>query len=185
MSQALTRSRSPRTALRLARMARVASRAEPCAAWSVTSLGTLPNGPAGDPSAARAPWPETNARLPRTRTQARGSLLPQARRPGPAGSVRAHRVAVLRPWVPACTTAIRRRVRVPQRGPWFQQYEPRTNNHRPNHRRRLTGFVSCRVLLGCPLYEHPWIAKRPGNGHHRRRNHRSRSVIHGSAKRRG
>ena len=45
MSQALTRSRSPRLFRRLARTASTASRAECCASSRVTSLGTLPKGP--------------------------------------------------------------------------------------------------------------------------------------------
>jgi hypothetical protein len=39
--------------------------------------------------------------------------------------------------------------------------------------------------LGVSLYEHPSGGKRPGNGHNRRRDHRSRGVEHGPAERRG
>jgi hypothetical protein len=68
MSQATILSSSPMVRLRLASTASVAARADACASPSGTWLGTLPNGPSGELSAASAPCPETNARLSRTRT---------------------------------------------------------------------------------------------------------------------
>ena len=42
----------------------------------VTSVPTLPNGPASDPSGFCGPWPEMRTRSPRTLIQGTGSLMP-------------------------------------------------------------------------------------------------------------
>jgi hypothetical protein len=72
ISHAATRSRLPSATRRLERIASSAPTADCCASSSVTSPGTFPNGPAGDPSGVSAPCPDTIARPPRTRTHAKG-----------------------------------------------------------------------------------------------------------------
>ena len=84
-------------------MARAARSDDSRASSRLTSLGTLPKGPAGDPSGPRAPWPEMWARLPRARTQAKGIWTPAgslatAGNPIPSSSNR-RSISIL----PACT----------------------------------------------------------------------------------
>jgi hypothetical protein len=76
ISHAVTRSRSPKARLRLPSADSAVSRADAWASSNETSVGTLPKGPAGEPSGVSAPCPDTKARLPRTRTQLNETLIP-------------------------------------------------------------------------------------------------------------
>src|SRR5215207_349772 len=76
IAQPATRSKSPIASCRPAITANAVSRADSWAASSGTSLGTLPKGPAGVPSGASGPWPETNTRFPRIRTHSNEMVTP-------------------------------------------------------------------------------------------------------------